>query len=66
MKAQGVNGDNAIKKLTLIHNHHYSPAGNALYGRALVSLLAELTNARNTFTSSGPAEGRLDPTSQVE
>jgi hypothetical protein len=67
MAALGITGENTINKLTFGYNRHYSPAGNALYARALAPLMAEfLTSAQNSLTSSDPPEELLEPTSQVE
>jgi hypothetical protein len=60
MQALGITGDNATARLTLVYNRHYSPAGNALYAKALGPLLADYLE-QNLIKEVGYLTNEPDP-----
>ncbi len=53
MRREGITAQNARYKLTHIHDSHYSPAGNALYAKALAPLLVEQLRVSRSLLGLG-------------
>ena len=56
MQKQGINKDNALERLTLVFDLHYSPEGNLLYAKALAPLLVDYLNEFEAISPLSPGQ----------